>query len=268
MRRPRAASSAMSSRFPRKARRRRRGRCRPCAPAPSRFRPASRRCGSEWLRMTPLSAVILTRQSSTQSAHKRDRTFDSPSALTRPRSGPRFRAALDRDVKFCSAARPMRGRRPPPDSAMRPRALKVFFAARIARLMFDSPVGKTRRHSRPPDAPRRADRSRRRCGAARGSPRAARSRRRARCGARLRRAGEEAGRRRRGDEVGHARPDGREDRARRAGRHARRRQRRRIDLNAAPPVAIMMVGLQGSGKTTTTAKIAQAPHRAPEAARC
>ncbi|KAB2850032.1 MAG: signal recognition particle protein [Hyphomicrobiaceae bacterium] len=29
-----------------------------------------------------------------------------------------------------------------------------------------------------------------------------------------------------------------------------------IDLHAAPPVAIMMVGLQGSGKTTTTAKIA------------
>ena len=29
-----------------------------------------------------------------------------------------------------------------------------------------------------------------------------------------------------------------------------------IDLNAAPPVAIMMVGLQGSGKTTTSAKIA------------
>ncbi len=29
-----------------------------------------------------------------------------------------------------------------------------------------------------------------------------------------------------------------------------------IDLNAAPPVAIMMVGLQGAGKTTTTAKIA------------
>ncbi|MEM8664165.1 MAG: signal recognition particle receptor subunit alpha, partial [Pseudomonadota bacterium] len=28
-----------------------------------------------------------------------------------------------------------------------------------------------------------------------------------------------------------------------------------IDLNAAPPVAIMMVGLQGSGKTTTSAKI-------------
>ncbi len=30
-----------------------------------------------------------------------------------------------------------------------------------------------------------------------------------------------------------------------------------IDLNAAPPIAIMMVGLQGSGKTTTTAKLAR-----------
>src|SRR6476646_6800714 len=30
-----------------------------------------------------------------------------------------------------------------------------------------------------------------------------------------------------------------------------------IDLNATPPVAIMMVGLQGSGNTTTTAKIAK-----------
>ncbi|HEY8593977.1 MAG TPA: signal recognition particle protein [Devosiaceae bacterium] len=30
-----------------------------------------------------------------------------------------------------------------------------------------------------------------------------------------------------------------------------------IDLNAAPPVTILMVGLQGSGKTTTTAKIAR-----------
>jgi signal recognition particle subunit SRP54 len=30
-----------------------------------------------------------------------------------------------------------------------------------------------------------------------------------------------------------------------------------IDLNAAAPVAVMMVGLQGSGKTTTTAKIAR-----------
>ncbi|MDH7798241.1 MULTISPECIES: signal recognition particle protein [unclassified Beijerinckia] len=30
-----------------------------------------------------------------------------------------------------------------------------------------------------------------------------------------------------------------------------------IDLTAAPPIAIMMVGLQGAGKTTTTAKIAR-----------
>jgi signal recognition particle subunit SRP54 len=30
-----------------------------------------------------------------------------------------------------------------------------------------------------------------------------------------------------------------------------------IDLNSTPPVAIMLVGLQGSGKTTTTAKIAK-----------
>jgi signal recognition particle subunit SRP54 len=30
-----------------------------------------------------------------------------------------------------------------------------------------------------------------------------------------------------------------------------------IDLTAAPPVAIMMIGLQGAGKTTTTAKIAK-----------
>src|SRR5947199_10151197 len=29
-----------------------------------------------------------------------------------------------------------------------------------------------------------------------------------------------------------------------------------IDLNATPPVGIMLVGLQGSGKTTTAAKIA------------
>jgi signal recognition particle subunit SRP54 len=30
-----------------------------------------------------------------------------------------------------------------------------------------------------------------------------------------------------------------------------------VDLNAPPPVPIMMVGLQGSGKTTTTAKLAK-----------
>src|SRR6202007_902869 len=30
-----------------------------------------------------------------------------------------------------------------------------------------------------------------------------------------------------------------------------------IDLNAPPPVIVMLVGLQGSGKTTTAAKIAK-----------
>ena len=34
-----------------------------------------------------------------------------------------------------------------------------------------------------------------------------------------------------------------------------------IDLNAPPPVVIMLVGLQGSGKTTTAAKIALTPLR-------
>ena len=38
-----------------------------------------------------------------------------------------------------------------------------------------------------------------------------------------------------------------------------------LDLNAPAPVPLMLVGLQGSGKTTTAAKIAQAAHRAPEA---
>src|SRR5690606_18306649 len=33
-----------------------------------------------------------------------------------------------------------------------------------------------------------------------------------------------------------------------------------LDLAAAPPVVIMMVGLQGSGKTTTTAKLAKLIH--------
>src|ERR1700722_14872291 len=38
-----------------------------------------------------------------------------------------------------------------------------------------------------------------------------------------------------------------------------------IDLNAPPPVAIMLVGLQGAGKTTTAAKIAK---RLTEQMRC
>ena len=35
------------------------------------------------------------------------------------------------------------------------------------------------------------------------------------------------------------------------------RTRSALNLRASPPVAILMVGLQGSGKTTTTAKIAK-----------
>ena len=41
-----------------------------------------------------------------------------------------------------------------------------------------------------------------------------------------------------------------------------------IDLDAAPPVAIMMVGLQGAGKTTTAAKIAKRLRDRENAARC
>ncbi len=122
-----------------------------------------------------------------------------------------------------------RGRRPPPDSAMRPRASKLFLYGRSwPRLrslrLVRQPVGKAIRHSRRPDAARRAVGGRRRRGAARGAPRAAGGRRRARRGARLHRAGEEARGRRRRHQVGHARPDGRQDRPRRAGRDARLRR--------------------------------------------
>ena len=57
--------------------------------------------------------------------------------------------------------------------------------------------------------------------------------------------------------LGHAGPDGRQDRQRRAGRDARRRRRAELNLDVNPPAVIMMVGLQGSGKTTTTAKLAK-----------
>ncbi len=58
-------------------------------------------------------------------------------------------------------------------------------------------------------------------------------------------------------QIGHARPDGHQDRQRRSCRDPGLRRRQPIDLDAPPPVAIMMVGLQGAGKTTTTAKIAK-----------
>ena len=46
-------------------------------------------------------------------------------------------------------------------------------------------------------------------------------------------------------------------RQRRPDRDARRRETAELDLNVNPPAVIMMVGLQGSGKTTTTAKLAK-----------
>ena len=61
-----------------------------------------------------------------------------------------------------------------------------------------------------------------------------------------------------GDQVGHPRPAGRQDRPRRARSTCSRGEGEpghlRID---SPPAPILMVGLQGSGKTTTTAKLAR-----------
>jgi hypothetical protein len=50
---------------------------------------------------------------------------------------------------------------------------------------------------------------------------------------------------------------GRQDRQRRAGRDARRGRVRAARARRQPPAVMMMVGLQGSGKTTTTAKLAK-----------
>ena len=41
-----------------------------------------------------------------------------------------------------------------------------------------------------------------------------------------------------------------------------------IDLAASPPVVMMLVGLQGSGKTTTAAKLGQAPARLATSRKC
>ena len=72
----------------------------------------------------------------------------------------------------------------------------------------------------------------------------------------LHRRGHREGDRPAGAALGHAGPAGRQDRQRRAGRRcSAARKPRRSMLEAKPPVVIMMVGLQGSGKTTTTAKL-------------
>ena len=58
-----------------------------------------------------------------------------------------------------------------------------------------------------------------------------------------------------GDQVDHAGPDGGQDRARRARAPCWARTPSPSTLPRQPPVTIMLVGLQGSGKTTTCAKI-------------
>ncbi len=118
--------------------------------------------------------------------------------------------------------------------------------------------GSSRRGFRPSDTPRRAVGERRRRGAARGARGAARGRRGAAGGARLHRQGARArGRRRRcsrsvtpGQMVVKIVHDALVEMlggARRAASTSTTRQ---------PPVPVLMVGLQGSGKTTTTAKLA------------
>ena len=94
-------------------------------------------------------------------------------------------------------------------------------------------------------------------GDARGPDRPARGRRRAAGGPRVRRQGDRAGGRPAGAALGHAGPAGRQDRPRRAGRDARRRGRPSSSSTSRRRRSIMMVGLQGSGKTTTTAKLAK-----------
>ena len=92
---------------------------------------------------------------------------------------------------------------------------------------------------------------------ARSASRLARSRCRARGRALVCRPDPHQGGRRGRHQVGQARSDGRQDRPRFAGRDAGQRESQAIDLNAPAPVAIMLVGLQGAGKTTTAAKIAK-----------
>ena len=110
---------------------------------------------------------------------------------------------------------------------------------------------------RPADPARCAVGGRRQRGDARGAPRADRGRRRARRGALVHRQGARQGRRRRTSSA-------RSRRARWSSRSSTTSSSRcsapdaePIDLNAPAPVPLMLVGLQGSGKTTTAAKIAK-----------
>ena len=73
--------------------------------------------------------------------------------------------------------------------------------------------------------------------------------------ARFRRTGDRSGRPG-SAALGHAGADGRQICQRRPHRDARF-ETAELELNVTPPAVIMMVGLQGSGKTTTTAKLAK-----------
>ena len=109
-----------------------------------------------------------------------------------------------------------------------------------------------------------------RCAAAGSSPRRTSTRSPARSGSRcsrptststvvkqLHRARQGAGERRRGHEEPEPRAAGHQDRARGAGRDARRHDRQAHDISSKPPTVVMLAGLQGSGKTTASAKLAQ-----------
>jgi regulator of protease activity HflC (stomatin/prohibitin superfamily) len=101
-----------------------------------------------------------------------------------------------------------------------------------------------------------ADRGRRQRDDARDPPRAARGRRQLQGRPRVHQRPEGARARRGGHRGAEPGPDRRQDRQRRAARPHGRRRRRHLVL-AAPPTVILMAGLQGSGKTTATAKLAK-----------
>ena len=61
----------------------------------------------------------------------------------------------------------------------------------------------------------------------------------------------------RGHQAAQPRPAGRQDRQRGADRADGRRRRPGITFSPRPPTVILMAGLQGSGKTTATAKLAR-----------
>ena len=150
----------------------------------------------------------------------------------------------------------MGARRP---TRFRPPAFFAFGRARHDGVLVDvrQPERSAWRCVRPAAWPWRADRGGRARGDARSARRAARGRRRAARRARFRRQGRPS---RRSARTCCAR-------SRRGSRSSRSsttrwsrcsaRTRPSSNLGVTPPAVIMMVGLQGSGKTTTTAKIAK-----------